>query len=195
MRTGWVILVAACTNAPAPIVPDEPGRGSTACDPSAYPCGPYGVEPGAVIDDLSFVGRPDGSDATIPATVIHLADLRAAKAIALLGCAEWCVPCNQEQPQLATLAAGYGSDVAFVEAIGQNAQFGPADLATVDRWAKKYQLGFAVAADPTGTLDPYFPMPAYPMQMVVRTRDMVITWADNGADPAALQAQIDAALQ
>src|SRR5256885_2882245 len=111
MRIWWLAL-AACASDPAPIVPDEPARGSDQCDPVTYPCGAYGFATGEVIENLSF-------PAPNPDRVVHLADLRTSstRAIALFGCAGWCVPCQQEQAALVTAAHKYGSDVVFFEAL------------------------------------------------------------------------------
>jgi thiol-disulfide isomerase/thioredoxin len=182
------LVLAACATDPAPIVPDEPGRGSEQCDPAAYPCGPYGFTTGEVIENLSFpVPNPD--------RVAHLSDLRTGKAIALFGCAMWCGPCQMEQAALVPAASKYGGDVVFFEALAQDGTFQPADLDDATRWATQNHLPFAVGADPTETLGPYFPQPAFPMQMVVRASDMTIVWQDVGADPVALQAQLDAVVQ
>src|SRR5207244_3255682 len=113
----------------------------------------------------------------------------------ILGCAMWCGPCQQEQPQLVAMANQYAAgDVAFFEGLGQDGALHPADLHDVTTWSERFELPFLVGADPELVLAPYFLQPAYPMQMVVRTSDMTILWQDVGADAAMLKAQIDAAL-
>jgi hypothetical protein len=185
----------------------EPGKDADPpCDPSVYPCGPYGFAVGSIAPNLSLEGRVDtNADGAITSadgiSQISFASLRAGagvRALAVIGSAVWCLPCNQEAGAVVSLAASYkaaGNHVAFLSDLLDGQMVGvPATFQILDNWAAKYKVDYPLAIDPTSLLKPFFPMPAFPMQVVIRTRDMQITWANNGADPMALQAQIDAVL-
>jgi hypothetical protein len=185
----------------------DPGKDADSpCDPSVYPCGPYGFSVGSVAPDLTFEGRVDtNGDGAITAadgvSRISFASLRAGpstQALAVIGSAGWCTACNAEAPNIVSLAASYkstGDHVAFLsDLIDSNMPGIPATFRFLDLWAAKYKIGYPISIDPTHLLAPFFSTPAFPTQMVIRTRDMVIMWVNAGADPMALQAQIDAVL-
>jgi hypothetical protein len=185
----------------------DPGKDADPpCNPSVYPCGPYGFSVGSVAPNLTLEGRVDtNGDGALTAadgiTQVSFASLRAGtgtQALAVIGCAVWCTVCNQEARSIVSLAASYkstGDHVAFLsDLIDSNTPGVPASIKNLDAWAAVYKVGYPMTVDPTGLLEPFFSTPAFPMQMVIRTRDMVITWVNAGADPMALQAQIDAVL-
>ncbi len=169
-----------------------------ACDPAVYACGPYGFGPGGVIQNLSFMGRSEVSgngyvDPADPVKSITLAGYyqnKTIKALVILGVAEWCVPCRDEQPELVMLSKSYGGKVAFLEAVLQDAKSKPADQATADRWAADFKVPFDLVMDPTPALAPFFDG-NFPFSMVISTGDMKIKTQTIGRD-ATLKAHIDA---
>lgn len=218
------LLLSACGNV-APVPPVENGQGGdplNAQDPSKYPVGPYGFAIGGVVPNFEFVGyRDDNNNAKViddTPRKIRLSDYfqdKSVKAIAVLVAAEWCGPCQQEQNELVRSWNLYQKDkkgVVYVEAIiesakkASNGSFLPADLETLQRWAshawpdpsKKNPdaiIPFPVVADPTVVLGPWYPTPAFPMQLVIKASDMTLQWANNGYGPGALEQQIDAVLE
>lgn len=202
-----VAVVAACGGKdPGTVAPTERGRGgdtSTVCDPAAYPCGPYGYQPGSIIENLKLVARPDlndGNRTDDPVVPVYLAQYFVDKNIQVLvmtGSAEWCQPCREEQPAIKEIFDGYqaaGGHLAVLETIIQDLKGNPSDIAVADRWQSDFALPFTVAADPAVVLAPYYDINAFPMNMVIRTADMKIVWQENGYDPDGLRAQIKAVL-
>jgi hypothetical protein len=169
---------------------------------AAYPEGPYGYTVGSVIADLQFVGRTDSNgdgalDDADGISTIALGDYRAdadVRAIAVDVCAMWCGPCQDEQAGLIQMSNTYGAPVRFLEAIQQSPSLEPAELRHVDAWAESHGISFDLVIDPTDQLAPYFPIAAFPTEMVIRTSDMTIAYQHSGTDNAALQAAIDAVL-
>lgn len=218
------LLFAAC-GTPAPVIPVEDGKGGdplNTVDPSKYPVGPYGFTVGNVIPNLEFVGyKDDNGDGKVTDNTprkIRLSDYyqdKNIKALAVLVAAEWCGPCQQEQNELVTSWNKYQQDkkgVAYVEAIIESAKrdssgrFLPADLETVQRWGNHAWpdprgknpaaiIPFPLVADPTVVLGPWYPTPAFPMQLVIKTSDMTLQWANNGYGAGALELQIDTVLE
>lgn len=200
----------ACGGQPEPldpISPDEAGRGdqSGPCDPSVYPCGPYGFQEGATIRNLSHPGIRARSDGGLvhagEVTTVSLADYyadKSIKAIVLTASAEWCDPCKAEQAGLVSLHKeflGRNPSVAIFEAVVEDADGLPATIDVARRWARDHRLTFDVVIDPTGILKPYYDINAFPMNVVIRTSDMKITWQTNGVDPAGLRSAIDQILK
>ncbi len=81
--------------------------------------------------------------------------------------------------------------VAFLEAIIQDKQGRPAQIADIDTWGMTYKIPFDLAADGNVVLGPYYDVMAFPMQMVIKASDMSITWQANGAPWESVQAAID----
>jgi hypothetical protein len=195
----------------------KPGAGAGAeCDPAKYPCGPFGTTIGQVVQNLQLLGQhDDNGDGKVTDEAVRkiaLADYfqnKGIKVLAVLVAAEWCGPCNEEQPELITSWKKYQDQkagVQYFEAIIEDIHYSPADMTTVDRWAGKNWGGmgvipFDMGADPTVALGPYYDIAAFPMQMVIQTKDMTIQWKGNGyAPPSAgipnpLLTNIDSVLQ
>ena len=197
-----LFVVAGC-GAPDMVKPMEMGKGGggEACDATQYPCGPFGYALGSIVDNLQFVGQHDddanGTPTNDPILPIKLSDYyrdKGIKVLAVLVAAEWCPPCKAEQPELVKSWNDYQAKkagVQYFEAIIQQNNGSPADMATVDRWATTYKLPFDVGADPTVALGPYYNIAAFPMQMVIQTSDMSIQWLNNGYGMGALENAID----
>lgn len=190
-------IVSACgSNLPPEqevIVPDEQGKGdggTEQCDPTKYPCGPFGFLPGSKIENLSLPGRNDADgdgsllgEETFQLELSRYYQAQGVKALVITASAEWCGPCQAEQPSLKALYNDYKNQpnkVGIMEAVIQNIEGGPADWVVAERWSRKFGLPFDVVVDPTGVLSPYYDISAFPMNMVIRTKDMSIVWQKNG---------------
>jgi thiol-disulfide isomerase/thioredoxin len=161
------------------------------CDASKYPCGPFGYTIDSVIENLELVGRTDSDQSGVVDSGDELKKIglsryfqdKNIKAVVLVVAAEWCGPCRAEQPSLVATWKSYqskGGHVAFVQAIVQNNARKPADMTVVDRWSTTFKIPFDMVADPTNALGPYYNAAAFPMQMLIRTKDMSIKFQDNG---------------
>jgi thiol-disulfide isomerase/thioredoxin len=195
-----------CTNCPSVVdaaAPDVDAGTADAGPPCAdYPCGPYGYAVGSTIENLRLIGQTDDDgdgrlDANDTVRPIFLSELRnhpGVRAIVIDVFAEWCVPCNMEQPQLVMLASTYAGRVAFFGVMEQDHNGNPATIRALDQWSAQYHVAYAMAADPDLALGPYTPEEAYPTSILVRTRDMQIVYVHSGDDPTDLAAHIDALL-
>jgi len=161
------------------------------CDPAKYPCGPFGYSTDSIIENLKLVGRSDSNgdkivDSKDDLKNIALADYfvdKNIKAIFVVVAAEWCGPCRAEQPDLVNAWKEYqskGGQVAFLQAIVQDSSRRPASMTTVDRWSTTFKIPFDMVSDPTNALGPYYNVAAFPMQMLLRAKDMSIVFQENG---------------
>ncbi len=183
-----------------------PGDAGTSCDAAGYACGATGATVGKVIPNLTITGtqRDDnksGSPVDDPVRSLSLDEYykdKSIKVLAILVAAEWCIPCQNEQPGLVKAFKDYQAakkGVAMLEAITQKANSMPADAATTANWANHYNVPFDITFDGTMALAPYSDPTTFPSQMVIRTSDMTIRWMHNGLDdPTALEREIDAVL-
>lgn len=181
------------------------GPADMACNAAQYPCGPYGRTQGQVIENLALPVQSDTNmngviDAMDTVRTAHFSDYfqsQGVKALFVGVAAGWCEPCKMEQPDLVALYNSYGGKagkVAFLEAIIEKPDRSPADTGFVDAWAGNYKIPFDMASDPNAILAPYYNTATFPMQMVISTKDMKITWQQNGPTQADRKAAIDAVL-
>jgi hypothetical protein len=175
------------------------------CDGS-YPLGPYGTNPGDVITNLSWTGKTDtnangvvSDDAFTNLCLATYFQNPNIQVLVLIGSAIWCVPCNQEEPDLVTLYQSYQTDgghVAFLEVLldGTNAGVEPTTN-QFQNWVVKYKQPYDVAVgDQPHVLNNYNPLQAYPLHVVVQTSTMKIFSESSGNDVVGLQNDIDTAL-
>lgn len=180
--------------------------GGASCDASSYPCGATGAVVGKVIPNLCVEGtqrddNKNGSPADDPVRTVCLSEYygdKSLKALAILVAAEWCIPCQNEQPGVVKAYKDYQAakkGVAILEAITQKANSMPADASTTSNWVNHYGVPFDITFDKSMALAPYSDPTTFPSQMVIRTSDMTIRWMHNGLDdPTALEREIDAVL-
>jgi len=157
-----------------------------------YPAGPYGTKVGDTIDDLTFVGRHQGSPAQICLGAIR--QNANIQAILVIGSAMWCTPCQSEEMPLRNLYAGYSGNVAFVEAILQNFATQQPSMNDLVTWSKQFQQPWDLALDPQMVVASYATNPAFPYHVIIRAKTMKIEHEDVGTDVQALKTQIDAIL-
>jgi thiol-disulfide isomerase/thioredoxin len=129
---------------------DGPGPGNP--QPTQYVIGPAvanGLKPGEVPPELTITG-PDGQPAPLvdlDGNPVQLAALRG-KAIWLNFWASWCPPCQFETPVLRDVADAYRD--RGLEVVGVSVRETSAE--DVQDYVNKYQLGYTVAADVTGSV-------------------------------------------
>jgi len=180
------------------------GDGSTdggmqcAVTDAGFPPGPYGTSQDSTLKNLSLrvqTGK-DGVPAT--KTLDAYRNDPALKVLAIFGAAEWCAPCQAEQPELVADFNAYkkaGAPVAFVIAVTQNAASQPSDDKTVRDWATKFNIPFDLASDPDNSLGPFFDPLKFPGTMVIRLCDMNILSKWTGSLTGMTKSEIDSALQ
>jgi thiol-disulfide isomerase/thioredoxin len=157
-----------------------------------YPEGPYGVEVGDVISDLSFVS-PEGEPRS-------LSDLYAnlnTRLLLITTSAEWCTACIKEQPQLQALYETYAErGLGVVVTLFQDSDFEPATPELAAEWRERYELSFEVLADPQtpSTFSPYYDVSLTPMVMLVDVDTMTIRYLTQGFDEDAVLSQLEATL-
>lgn len=139
---------AALVVATRPLASVEPGGRR---DPAATPylVGPpvEGLAPGELAPELEIAG-PDGSPAPLldlAGRPIRLADLRG-RGVWLNFWASWCPPCQAETPVLRDVAAAYAERGLVL--IGISVQ--ETSIDDVRAYARRYELGYVVAADQAG---------------------------------------------
>jgi len=197
-----------CGAVPGTVAPVERGKGGdgAACDPAAYPCGPFGYESGSVVENMALPARRDtngdGKYENEAIATVALSEYFQDQKIDVLvinASAEWCKFCNDEQPDLVEIATNkvtgrnYAGRVAVLGVIVEGATAGvPSDMATADKWRKMHSLPFVVAADPGRLMLPYYEDPnVLPMNMIVRTSDMSIRAQFMGHQRALMLQEID----
>jgi hypothetical protein len=175
------------------------------CDGS-YPFGPYGTNPGDVITNLSWTGKTDtnangivSDDAFNTLCLATYFQNPNIQVVVLIGSAVWCVPCNQEVPDLVTLYQSYqtaGGHVAFLEVLLDGTNVGTAPTTNqFQNWVVKYKQPYDVAVgDQPHVLDNYNSQQAYPLHVVIQTSTMKIFSESVGNDVVGLQNDIDTAL-
>jgi hypothetical protein len=170
----WLLFLFGCGAA---------SHGGNICDAGAYPCGPYGYGPGAVLADIAVSGQRDqngnGRATDDPVMAIRMADYfhdAKLKALAIVVGSESCVPCQNEQPDLVTLFQRYQGKLALLEAIVEDAAGQPADQRVIDNWVARFNVPFDMTADPGQALAPYYPGNSFPSAMAVRLSDMKIVY-------------------
>lgn len=172
--------------------PDSVGNsvGDVNLPGGGYPAGPYGVEEGSVLEDLSFL-LPDN-------TSISLSDIRnedGAKILMVSTSAGWCTACIEEQPTLQQYHNTYGpSGLEIMVSLFQDANYTPATVGYVKQWKNQYNLDFWVVADPDFIWSAYYDSSLTPMNMIIRLEDMKILYLRTGFDESTVEAIIGASL-
>lgn len=154
--------LAVATRPIASVAPSGPR------DPAATPylVGPpvVGLAPGELAPELEVVGS-DGSTAPLldlDGRPVRLADLRG-RGVWLNFWASWCPPCQAETPILRDVAAAYAERGLVL--VGISVQETTID--DVRAYARRYQLGYVVAADLTGDVFRRYRIFALPTQVFI----------------------------
>jgi hypothetical protein len=202
-----LLFAPGCANV-APEDIDQNAEAVSGCKQNQYPCGPFGTTVGSTIANLQLDGKSDSNGNGIIDTAdterpFALADYfnphdhkKDPKVLAIVTCAIWCGPCNLEAANdLNPLMQGYltaNAPVVLLGALEQSQTYQPATIQNLNQWAARYKPDYPLVIDPSQSLMPY--INAFPTYLVVRTRDMQITYLHEGSDAAGLKAAIDAVL-
>lgn len=178
---------------PVPVgVPTMTGTPSDAIDPNAYPAGPYGFEPGDIIDHLVFPA-PDGM-----LTLDGLRQDPGARLILLWAEAASCYWCGVAPEGLAQFHADYSADgLRVVGVLIQDQNGEPADMADVEQWMGPdgYDVPFPYAIDPYFDTGRYFDLAAAPAMIFIDTSTMRIRAIELGWGEEAYRDIIEEALR
>jgi hypothetical protein len=186
---------------------------ATTCGPETYPCPPYGTVERTVIQNLTFSGWVDETDAHQPLQNAYrqwgldyfyqLGRTTDARILYFNASAVWCSVCKVEQGFLVDYAATYrAKGVVFGEILFEDAAGGPATKDDVQTWATRYALPFTIGVDPTFKMGAYFDVAATPANFIISLKDqtlggvaykaMEIIQLDLGFDQTAVPAALDA---
>ncbi len=180
----------------------SPEAGGAACGPGIYPCGPYGVLKGSVIENHKFQGYMDPQEHCKPDANKKLDTSRMVpmmlqdwyqgdsacpaskkKLLWILGSAAWCGTCIGEAK---SIQAAYAADqvdkrVAFLNVLVDGKSYGNApSVADTNLWATSLGLSFPVAMDANREMIKYFTASGFPVNILVDLADMKIYYARNG---------------
>ena len=145
-----------------------------------YPSGPYGVEKGEVIENLSFT-LPNED----PFELNDLYQVDHNRLLLISTSAEWCTACIKEQPKLKELYETYHPfGLNVMVSLFQTNDFFPASAELAQSWKERYELPFVVVADPQepSTFSPYYDINLTPMTMLVDVQTMEIIYLTQGFD-------------
>jgi thiol-disulfide isomerase/thioredoxin len=226
-------VVAACGGAPPDLVPDL-GAADAArvkhdgvaaldvpltCGTGSYPCGPYGILTGDILEDLSFMGYIDRDndkklDTTSPSSKdysmtamkeFHQAGYK--KLIWINVSAIWCSVCKKETQELAQLykAGKIDKRVEIYQIMFEDENYKPMDKAKLGEWIEAFgkpsfayyagtPLTFPTVMDPSFKMGKYFDKAATPMNMLVDVKTMKIIYAKTGYSLQSMGAAIQQAL-
>lgn len=123
---------------------------------------------------------PDFEAQTLEGAAVHLFDMRG-KAVFLNFWAPWCAPCRAEMASIGRLVEAAPGDVGVVSIAIDS------DRGTVERFTKKYKIGFPVIHDAAGDLRKTFQVVGIPTTVVLDARGVVarrITGPRSWDDPA-----------
>jgi hypothetical protein len=151
------------------------------CDAPGYPAGPYGGEPGDIVQNYCFQGFRSpvaGSDAALESLAFgDFYDPEGQRYELLLvnSAAIWCSACQVEHQ---TLPAIYGDlsgrGLGLLSALFQDAERDPSSRDDLDVWIETFEPNFPMALDPDYQLGAYASAETAPLNLVVDARTMRI---------------------
>ncbi len=161
-----------------------------------YPPGPYGINEGDVIQNMTFSGFVNASpdDGVVDQSgfeqTVSLSDFRDMGYRYLLFnvAAIWCVSCQVE----ATAFPGKFRDWApkggyLLSILIEDAQMNPATTTHLDQWVRMYQPNYTMLHDPQGTVQDVLAPPNLPVNVMIELSTMKIIRIRNGDDPEFFQ--------
>jgi peroxiredoxin len=169
------------------------GSGPLDPRPTAYVLGSptAGLQPGSLAPELSGT-RPDGTSWTLTdvnGRPVRLADLRG-KAVWLNFWASWCPPCQAETPILRDAYERYRA--RGLELVGVSVQeTNPADVAD---YARRYALGYTIAADLSADVFHLYRVYALPTQVFIGPDGLIQRIVQGPLTAEAAAAAIEAIL-
>ena len=166
------------------------GDGNTDVNRDAYPEGPYGVEEGDILDNLSFT-EPDGSAFAFE----NVFSDPENKLLLLSTAAGWCTACREEQGALQSLQETHGDAGLYVMVtIFEDNSSIEVEDAFVQAWIEEYDLTIKVVGDAPFVMSNYYDSSLTPMNMIVDINTMEIVRKTTGWDPSTIDAIIEAKL-
>lgn len=162
----------------------------------SYPVGPYGMEVGSVIANLSFLGWRDPIASGYDATALERVSFsdfydpdgqKGLEVIVVNASAVWCTVCQTELADMKS-ANVYGRfKPAGVEIIGtlfEDAVGDPARPADLTFWgnSSRRAIAFPLVLDPGLKMGAYFTSDATPLNLVIDARTMRILHSFMGYD-------------
>jgi hypothetical protein len=156
-----------------------------------YPEGPFGTGVGDIVANLRFDGWLDPAAATFDAAAITPIELgsyydpQGSKGVELVvvnACTVWCVPCKEVR-HLPAQAAEFGTSVAVVATLSQDADFMPISTGAMAIWATANDITFPLGADADNKLGAFAVVEAVPNYIVIDARDMRLLGVFEAADP------------
>jgi len=185
MRLGAIgaLLLAACGGA-------DPTPPMTAGPRGAYPAGPYGIDKGAIIENLALVNS-DGQSISLESIYKDGAN----KILLITTSAGWCTACIEEQPLLIERHNTYGARGLYIMiASFEDDQSRPATPAYASQWKRRYSLPFTVVADQQFVFGRFYDKATTPMVMLVDVAEMKILAKTIGFDKSVIDAILGARL-
>jgi hypothetical protein len=177
--TALMLAVAGC-GSNTPEIPPEL-LVSSGCNAANYPEGPYGGEPGDMVQNFCFQGfrnpEQDSSGALEEVAFADFYDPEGERYELLLvnSAAIWCQACQVEHQ---TLPAEYGElgpkGLGLLSALFQDAERDPADRDDLDVWIRTFEPNFPMVLDPDYQLGVYASAETAPLNLVVDARTMRI---------------------
>ena len=177
------VMVSACGSG------EPAGSAGQPSPPPDYPPGPYGVGVGDVIDNLALFdleGRAYDLEAT------HKGP---AKVALLYITATWCFTCGPEIDWLNGRLPASDGDITALAVVVQNPRYEPAQGADGIAFRDAYGVRFETVVDTDDVTGPYRSFAAIPLNIIVRTADMKITYRAEGFDEAALEQALRGVLE
>lgn len=148
----------------------SPNSAQSAAD---YPEGPYGIEVGDVVENLTFQ--------THEGETLSFADLRAtgAAALVLFNTAGWCVRCTECMPELLGLHERYAErGLLTMVSIFQSRHYDAPSVRDAAFFRRSHALQIPVLADRKAVVERYFPRVSLPMVMIVNLETMTLLSAE-----------------
>jgi len=174
------------------------------CVAPAYPAGPYGNEPGALLKNACFRGfsAPERSalleDALEPLALSDFYDPDGegpVRVLLLNTAALWCAACQIEHR---TLPERYRElsprGLALMTAVFQDERYEPAEFSDLTAWVDTFQTNFPIVLDPGYSFGLYASAETAPLNLVVDPKTMTILEKFVGDQPAVMWPYIEALL-
>lgn len=167
-----------------------PGPDLAPYDPGPYPAGPYGVQEGDTVYNLSSQGymlSRDQTDATqLEYKALSIDVIRQnpkCKCLMLSLSATWCGPCNAEQPELIKAVEEDESFCAFNVLVNGLDQRLPATKDDVTDWNARHGQNYPIVRDNVST-HAHLPNPdKLPTNVVINPKTMKILLIEAGLGP------------
>ena len=174
------------------------------CVAPGYPAGPFGTEPGALLQNACFRGfwTPDRT-ALVESDLepLALSDFyqstadRPAKVLLLNTAALWCAACQIEHRTLPDYYRELSPrGLAIVTAVFQDERNDPAEFDDLRVWVETFSTNFPIVLDPSYSFGRYASAETAPLNLVVDPSTMTILEKFVGDQPAVMWPYIESLL-